>query len=120
MNQQLFQQAVQKTLAELRAMSPEEFRAEIAKHRNSDISNLFAIAREFDDNFMRFPPRGEPTSCRAKPASEGSVLPGGVTEEMVENWVSRIVEGHLAKVLPKLVEEVLSRKLEQEGKILGN
>jgi hypothetical protein len=128
MNPQLFQQAVKQTIAELRAMNPEEFRAEIAKRRNSDIANLFAIAREFDDNFMRFPPRGEPTSCRAKPAfegsalpaSEGSALPGGVTEEMLENRVSRIVEGHLAKVLPKLVEEVLSRKLEQERKISGN
>jgi len=85
MNPQLFQQAVQQTIAELRAMSPEEFRAEIAKHRDSDLANLFAIAREFDDNFMRFPPRGGATSCQAKPASDGSLLPGGVTAEMVEN-----------------------------------
>jgi hypothetical protein len=61
MNPQLFQQAAQAVLAELRAMSPEELRAEIIKRRDSDIANLFRIAREFDDNFMRFPPRGEPT-----------------------------------------------------------
>jgi hypothetical protein len=85
MNPQLFQQAVQQTIAELRAMSPEEFRAEIAKHRDSDLANLFAIAREFDDNFMRFPPRPVQASCQAKPVSDGSVLPGGVTEKMVEH-----------------------------------
>ncbi len=85
MNPQLFQQAAQAVLAELRAMSPEELRAEIVKRRDSDIANLFRIAREFDDNFMRFPPRGGPTSCQVTPASDGSVLPGGITTEMLEN-----------------------------------
>jgi hypothetical protein len=120
MNPQVMQDATRVVLGKLLLMSREELRAEIAKHRNSDTANLFAIAREIDDNFMRFPHHPAQASCQAKPTSDGSILPGGVTEEMVENWVSRIVEGHLAKVLPKLVEEVLSRKLEQEGKILEN
>lgn len=51
------QEAVNTVMKKLRAMSPAEFRAELDKRRNSDIANLFAIAREFDDNFMRFPPR---------------------------------------------------------------
>jgi hypothetical protein len=83
MNQKTMEEAVQATLEEMRALSPEELHAEIVKHRNSDLAELFRIAREFDDNFMRFPPRGEPTNCQAKPASDGSVLPGGVTDKMV-------------------------------------
>jgi len=85
MNQKTMEEAVQATLAEMRALGPEELHAEIVKHRNSDLAELFRIAREFDDNFMRFPPRGGPTSGQVKPASDGSVLPGGVTAEMVEN-----------------------------------
>lgn len=60
------QEAVNTVMKKLRAMSPAEFRAELDKRRNSDIANLFAIAREFDDNFMRFPPRktaDSTTSC---------------------------------------------------------
>jgi UDP-glucose 4-epimerase len=51
------QEAVNTVMKKLRAMNPAEFRAELDQRRNSDIANLFAMAREFDDNFMRLPPR---------------------------------------------------------------
>jgi len=52
-NEKLMEEAVKATMAKFRAMSREDFRAELEKYKESDFAVLFRIAREFDPNFMR-------------------------------------------------------------------
>jgi len=88
-----FEEAVQTTFAELRAMSREELSAEIEKRKNSDFSRIFFETGESSDEKHFSPP----------------IKDSPVFEEKLEELLNKIVEKQLKKFLPVVVEEVLLR-----------